>query len=149
MIGHRAFPVVAIGLSAFLGTYCLAGEDKLSLIVNVRGAEPNKGQAICSLFTSAENYLKHPLRSRTHAIDSRGEAQFRFDGLGAGDYAVSVVYDEDLNGKLNTGLLGIPTELVGMSNNAKGIFGPPSFKDVSFPLSRSRTIDIMLGEARK
>ena len=61
---------------------------------------------------------------------------------------MSVIYDKDLNGKLNTGLLGIPTELVGMSNNAKGTLGPLSFKEASFPLSRPLDVDIVLGKAK-
>ena len=148
MIGNRASLLLSIALLASPATPSAAADDKISLTVNVRGAKPGEGQAICSLFTSPENYLKQPLSSRTKRIDSNGEAMFRFDGLAAGSYAVSVVYDEDLNGKLNTGLLGIPTELIGMSNNAKGTFGPPSFQQASFPLSRSLAVDILLGEAK-
>jgi uncharacterized protein (DUF2141 family) len=57
-------------------------------------------------------------------INDEGEVRFTFTDLKAGTYSVSIVYDEDSNGKLNTGFLGIPSELVGFSNNAKGTFGP-------------------------
>jgi uncharacterized protein (DUF2141 family) len=37
-----------------------------------------------------------------------------------------------MNGKLDTGLLGIPTEGYGFSNDAKALFSAPSFADASF-----------------
>ena len=55
---------------------------------------------------------------------------------------MSVYYDKDSDGKLNTGLFGIPTELVGFSNQARSLFGPPSFKKASFPISNDHSIDI-------
>ena len=125
------------------------GQEKLSLTIEVNGATPGKGQAICSLFTSAETYLKQPMVKFTKPIDSNGQAQFKIDNLEPGIYAVSVIYDEDNNGKLNTGLFGIPTELVGMSNNARGRFGPPSYEKAAFVLQDSKTISITLGKAKK
>ena len=68
--------------------------------------------------------------------------------LKAGTYAVSIVYDEDSNGKLNTGFLGIPTEKVGFSNNVTGTFGPPSFEKTSFTISGSRSLEIRLGKVK-
>jgi uncharacterized protein (DUF2141 family) len=126
-----------------------SGQEKLSLTVEVTGATPGKGQAVCSLFTSADTFLKQPVIKKTKPIDSKGQAVFRIDDLAAGTYAVSIVYDEDSNGKLNTGLFGIPTEPVGVSNNAKGKFGPPSYGDAAFEFSDSRTIRISLGKAKK
>ena len=126
-----------------------SSQDKLSLTVEVRGATPDKGQSICSLFTSSDTYLKQPAIKIIKPVDSNGEVVFRIDDLTPGKYAVSVVYDEDSNGKLNTGIFGIPTEPVGVSNNAKGKFGPPSYEDAAFELSGSGTIRISLGRAKK
>ena len=125
-----------------------SSQEKLSLIVEVSGATPGKGQAICSLFTSEDTFLKQPAIKITKLVDSNGEVEFRVDDLEPGTYAVSIVYDEDSNGKLNTGIFGIPTEPVGVSNNAKGKFGPPSYKDAAFELSDSSTIRITLGKAK-
>ena len=82
-----------------------SSQEKLSLIVEVTGATPNKGQAVCSLFTSADTFLKQPVLKKTKPVDSNGEAVFRIDDLDPGTYAVSIVYDEDSNGKLNTGTI--------------------------------------------
>lgn len=126
-----------------------SSQETLSLIVLVSGATPGKGQAICSLFTSSDTYLKKPAIKETRPIDSKGEVEFRINDLAPGTYAVSIVYDEDSNGKLNTGIFGIPTELVGMSNNAKGTFGPPTYEKTAFELSASSTIRISLGKAKE
>jgi len=67
----------------------------------------------------------------------------------AGTLNCVIVYDEDNSGELDTGLFGIPTELVGFSNNAKGLFGPPDFDDVSIIVRGTTTVSIALGEAKE
>jgi uncharacterized protein (DUF2141 family) len=124
-----------------------AEQQNLTLTVKVLGAKPNQGQAIVSVFNAKERFLKSPLRNEAQPIDSKGEVQFQLTQMSRGTYAVSVVYDEDQNNELNTGFMGIPTELVGFSNNAKGFMGPPSFEKASFVLSGDRVIEISLVKA--
>jgi len=123
-------------------------QQGISLTVKVSGATPGKGQAILSLFASSDSYLKQPAISKTRHVDSNGQVVFKLAQLHVGTYALSIVYDEDSNGKLNTGFLGIPAELVGFSNNAKGLFGPPAFEKAAFTLSVPTTINILLGKAK-
>ena len=112
--------------------------QSVSLSVTVIGGKPNKGKIIRSIFSSPENYLIQPVVENVLALEEKGEASVQIDDLQPGTYAISTVYDEDENGKLNTGFLGVPKELVGFSNNAKGTFGPPSFKATSFTHTRRR-----------
>lgn len=140
--------LAALAGTLVCGNLLYAAED-LSLTVRVSGATASTGQAICSLFDSAESYLEEPVFSATQPVDAVGGAVFVFQDLAPGVYAVSVVYDEDNNGKLNTGFLGIPTELVAMSNNAKGRFGPPSFAKTRFDLATDATIEIVFAEAKQ
>jgi uncharacterized protein (DUF2141 family) len=58
-----------------------------------------------------------------------------FDPIPAGTYAVACFHDENKNGKLDTGLFGIPTEGTVASNHAKGFMGPPSFDKAKFSFS--------------
>lgn len=138
-----------IFLFGLIGSPVIAEEMKYPLTVTVSGAKPGTGQAVLSLFSSPDNYLKTPLIKETRPIDGSGRVTFILEPLDPGIYAVSIVYDEDGNGKLNTGFLGIPTEMVGFSNNAKGTFGPPSFTETSFTLSSPHTIEVILGKAKK
>lgn len=62
----------------------------------------------------------------------------RFTGLAAGTYAVTVLHDENLNGRLDT-MLGIPREGFGFSRNPVIRFGPPDFEAVRFQLDGAIT----------
>ncbi|MDR1437149.1 MAG: DUF2141 domain-containing protein, partial [Candidatus Symbiothrix sp.] len=59
-------------------------------------------------------------------------------------YAVSIFHDENDNGKLDTGVFGIPKERTGNSNNARGSYGPPKFDDCKFTVSGDTEIYITL-----
>ena len=148
-IRYSSCMLLILSLMTCVPASATGGESKYPLTVHVSGAAPGRGLAVLSLFSSSETYLKEPLVKRTKPIDAAGSAVFVIEQLNAGTYAVSIVYDEDSNGKLNTGFLGIPTELVGFSNNATGTFGPPSFEKTSFSISRPRSIEITLGKAKK
>nr|MBX2858027.1 DUF2141 domain-containing protein [Cellvibrionaceae bacterium] len=64
-----------------------------------------------------------------------------------GKYAVTAFYDKNSNGKLDTNMLKIPKEMIGVSNNVKPKFGPPKWGDVSFDLGDSdKTIEFSLGK---
>ena len=119
-----------------------------NLSVLVVGAKSTVGQVILSVFSSRENYLKEPIYNEIKAVDEFGEARFQLT-LSRGDYAVSAVYDENGNDKLDTGFLGIPKELVAFSNNAKGRFGPPKFDDTVFRLDSELSIEIRLAKAKE
>ena len=55
--------------------------------------------------------------------------------LKLGKYAVRCYHDENLNGKMETNLVGKPTEGYGFSNNVIGKFGPPPFEKWLFELN--------------
>lgn len=55
-----------------------------------------------------------------------------FANIPPGKYAMVVIHDENMNGKLDTNWLGVPNEGYGFSNNAKALLSAPSFSDASF-----------------
>jgi uncharacterized protein (DUF2141 family) len=89
-----------------------------------------KGQVICAIFRK-DGWLKAPIQSRKSGILG-SEAECVFTGVSPDVYAISAFHDENDNGKLDTGLFGIPTENWCASRDAKGTFGPPSFDDAKF-----------------
>ncbi len=137
------------GLAVGSTTLKSSAQESVSLTVIVTGAQPNTGQAIASLFDSKETYLKAPAQEAVVEIDSVGGARFTFEGLKRGTYAVSVIYDKDSDGELDTGFLGIPTELIAMSNDAKGRLGPPRFRKARFELHESAAIRIRFAKAKE
>ena len=81
----------------------------------------------------------------TGSIEPAGPEDFTatFE-LPDGTYAIGVFHDVDGNGALSKSFLGIPKEPFGFSNNVRGRFGPPSFMEASFSLTRDLAITIAL-----
>ena len=140
--------IYSIVISLILVTGARSQAGSLDLIVSVVDAESNVGQVIVSLF-NAENYLQNPTAQLIGLVDDNGKSVLVFRGLAPGEYAVSVIYDEDMDGELDTGLFRIPREKIGFSNNASARMGPAAFQDASFQLTSPETvISITLGSAR-
>ena len=140
----RAF--VFISLTIFGLVLPCYGQHTLTVVVSE--ASPGVGQALGSLFDSEDTYLKAPSDEMIVEIDDEGLATLTFKGLSAGTYAVSVIYDRNSDGELNTNFLGIPKELIAMSNNAKGRFGPPSFEKTRFDVLADTTIEIRFAKVK-
>ena len=70
---------------------------------------------------------------QTRVVDQK--VQVVFTNLPYGWYGVSIFHDENGNGKMDQNAMGIPKEAYGFSNNAKGFFGKPGYKDVVFELN--------------
>lgn len=60
--------------------------------------------------------------------------------LRAGEYAIRYYHDENMNGQMETNLVGKPTEGYGFSNNVTGKFGPPPFKKWLFQIISDKKI---------
>jgi uncharacterized protein (DUF2141 family) len=93
----------------------------------VRGSA---GVVRCGLF-ERRGWLKQVVKPATARIGA-GSALCVFKGIPAGTYGISAFHDENDNGKLDTNLIGMPTEDYCASRNARGVFGPPSFEDAKF-----------------
>jgi uncharacterized protein (DUF2141 family) len=98
------------------------------------------------LFNSPEGFPKTITQGTLAPAKERsatGQVRLVFKGLAAGQYAATAFHDLDSNGKLNANLMGLPTEPYGFSNNARGNFGPPAFKDAVITLGeQDLTIEI-------
>ena len=102
--------------------------------VDVRGLRNGRGGVDCYLFDSADGFpgeLGKAVKRVVAPIAGTG-ATCRFDAAPPGAYAVAVVHDEKGTGKLERNVVGIPTNGVGVSNDAPGYFGPPSFAAARF-----------------
>ena len=97
----------------------------------------SNGQVGCMLFSSAKGFPKDPTAAlqRKWCAITKAESVCRFDPVPPGTYAVACFHDENGNGRLDTGLFGIPTEGTVASNHARGFMGPPSFQDAKFSLA--------------
>jgi uncharacterized protein (DUF2141 family) len=100
---------------------------QVRLEVTVSNLRDRDGSVIVALFDSEEKFLKNAVA--VGAVRFKGDtATIVFHDLAPGEYALSTFHDQNDNKKLDTNVLGIPTEGFGFSNKAMGVFGPPTFR---------------------
>jgi len=115
------------------------------IIVNIKDFRNNDGVARVTLFDQKKgfpNKYKYALAYGDSPVQD-SSSQYIFRDVLYGQYSVGVFHDEDENGKLKSNLIGMPREGVGVSNNAKGSFGPPKFKDCLFSVDRD-TVELSI-----
>jgi uncharacterized protein (DUF2141 family) len=120
----------------------LMGTGKLTVII--KGFESDEGNCRFALDNSKEIYESEdsvwigkdlPIKNK--------EVVVIIDSINYGVYAIKVYQDKNKNKKLDTNLLGIPTENYGFSNNASGWFGQPSWDKTKFIFNKPEmTIEV-------
>ncbi len=110
-------------------------EDKNTgnLIIVVTGFENDDGELLIALSNSRGNYENDDSAfvGVNIKIENR-KAEYIFEELPFGEYAIKLFHDENMDGELDSNFLGIPTEDYGFSNNARGTFGPADYDDAKF-----------------
>ncbi|MBN1621814.1 MAG: DUF2141 domain-containing protein [Endomicrobiales bacterium] len=138
--------------SIFYLTLCILYNLTLRLsaadiFVNIPRVRNSKGKILASLYTSEKGFPSKPKYAYKTASNDiyKDSLKIIFEDINPGTYAVSIVHDENNNGKMDTTWFGMPEEGVGASNNPKMKFGPPSFKSASFDIQEaSMTLQIEL-----
>ncbi len=121
-----------------VGLFSLA--EAADLTVTLVGLRSMQGVVRLSVYDRAETFLQDDGRIARHrVIVTVVPMQVTFPGLAAGRYAISVVHDENDDGKLNRNVLGMPLEGYGFSNDAPVVLGPPSFEKAAIPLGVDNT----------
>lgn len=119
---------------SFLTAISVTASD---IVIEISGLRKDAGIARTLLFNSAKGFPIDQFASVSaqDGIIENGKASIVFKNVPAGVYAVSVIHDENINGKLDKRFLGIPKEGVGFSNNIRPFIGPPSFEQAQFTIS--------------
>jgi uncharacterized protein (DUF2141 family) len=101
-----------------------------------------KGTVMVALYTAKDKWMGRS--SFANMTAARGNSvTLTFKDLEPGEYAVTLFVDENGNGKLDMNAVGIPVEPYAFSNDAAGMFGPPSFEKAKFSVGAdSKTISI-------
>ena len=120
------------------GIFCQSGKSDIEIIIT--GFRNYSGTVNLNLFKSGDGFPDHNEKSLVS-----GKIQiisdtviFHFKDMLPGKYAVSVLHDENGNGKMEKNLLGKPREGFAFSNNYKPVFSSPSFSDVAFTADQSK-----------
>jgi uncharacterized protein (DUF2141 family) len=109
--------------------------SQLKLDIEISEIRNDKGNIMLQLFDENGNVINQGQKPVKDSL-----CLFTFPKLSPGKYAVRYYHDENLNGKMETNILGKPTEGYGFSNNVIGKFGPPPFKKWLFELIGDKKI---------
>lgn len=116
----------------------------VTLTVQVTGIKGNSGNIGLLLFSQSEGFPSDHSKAtgRVFIPVSQAAKGHAFIGLKPGTYAVAVVHDANSNGKMDTGMFGIPKEGYGVSNDAVRTLGPPVFTEAVVSVKSSLTISV-------
>lgn len=118
-----------------------------NITIKVQNIKNNNGYIKLALFNESDNFpsdYKYAILSASKIITDINNFSYTFESMEKGEYAVAVFLDHNSNGKLDTGIFGIPLEQYGFSNNPKINFKAPTFKESSFILNSDKEIIIDL-----
>ena len=115
--------------------------QKANLNVNIVGLKNNNGVVMVGLYNCEGTFLKKSFKSSKSTIKDK-KALVTFTELEKGEYAVMIYQDENLNGKMDSNMMGIPTEDYMASNDSKGFMGPPKYKNAKFSIENNSKIVI-------
>lgn len=110
--------------------YPLKSFAQFTLTIEIHELRSSNGQILLQVYDETQNSV----RGETGIIENN-KSLIVINDLKKAKYAFRYFHDENDNNELETNWMGIPTEGFGFSNNAKGTFGPPSFKKWLFDLS--------------
>lgn len=124
----KPFVMPFICFALFTSTLSFA---QSSLTVNIQNLKNENGDILIGLYDNASNFPRKVSTGKVVKVTDR-EMHVTFSDVKPGNYAVSVLHDENQNKDLDQGRLGIPKEGYGFSNNVMGVIGPPSFRKARF-----------------
>tara|TARA_R110000868_G_scaffold73899_6_gene213857 strand:- start:306 stop:755 length:450 start_codon:yes stop_codon:yes gene_type:complete len=115
-------------------------EKKGTIRIQVEGLKKVSGNIGILVFNADEGF---PDSKENAIIDRKVKVvdlsmQIDIDNLPYGNYAISIVHDENSNQELDKNMIGIPKEGFGFSNNKSIYKGLPDFKEASVLLNRGQ-----------
>jgi len=116
---------------------------KSTLTIHLTGFLNAKGKVNIDLFRDGKGFPLDPagvVESERLEIDPKTlSATAVFAELPQGAYAVAVIHDDDLTGKMDFDASGIPQKGYGISNNPDTTQAPPTPESATFAVSQPET----------
>jgi uncharacterized protein (DUF2141 family) len=111
----------------------VAAEAPKRIVFSMDHLRTDRGLARCFLFRGPEGFpggVEKSIARLSSAVHQHA-AQCVFEGIPAGEYAISCYHDENSNDHFDTNFLGLPREGYAVSNDVIGLFGP-KYPDARF-----------------
>jgi uncharacterized protein (DUF2141 family) len=124
------FFLICINLSSNL--HCQ--DNSLEISVEIIGINNYQGKVGIALFLGNGGFPMDIEKAKTINFELIQDSALYYvlKNISAGEYAITVFHDEDLNREINTNFIGMPKEGVGVSNNPKPRMGAPRYEDCKF-----------------
>ena len=132
---------IALLFAIFFSVTALCAQSH-RLTLDVVGMKEKKGNLLISVYDSAEDYLKKPVKTLITPVDALTKRVVL--ELESGTYAVVIYQDLNSNGKVDRNFFRLPTEPCGFSRDARPKMGPPRYKPASFSLNEDTEIRIKI-----
>ena len=130
--------IIALAATALMFSSSTSAGENADLTIELSGLAGAEGNVYISVYDNSDDWLGEELAAGMQVAIAEAlvdELVVATLSLPEGEYAISIYYDVNGNGELDTNFIGIPREPVALSNNAKAKFGPPKYKDAVFSLS--------------
>lgn len=117
------------GLAALLMLFAaVLAQADTAVTIEVLDVTRTEGHMVLTVYEGKKNWLKRGQLVTKVPVDEQGTVLISVE-LPPGEYAFHAYQDLDDNGEMKSNFIGIPKEPTAVSNNAKGKFGPPKYKD--------------------
>lgn len=115
-------------------------DKRSSFQLTIQKIPEQTGEIRIAVFDNEKNYNNKKDPMHAVVLPVKGTTlSWQDENLPYGKYAIAVYHDKNVNGELDANFLGIPKEAYGFSNNARGRFGPASWKDARFEINSVRS----------
>ena len=137
---RRFRPVMFTMLMMFFGSLAPSVSDAADLELRLENA-PDSGTLVFQVYDAADAFgdLRDP--AQEYSQPAVGDGIYRLENISGGEIAVLVYHDENANGLIDKNFIGIPRELLAISN-AYQPKGPPSFARASFDMPSDELLQI-------
>ena len=135
--------IITVSLFLFSFIQQITAQENHSITIEFTGMKSDKGGLYVALYNSKDDFLKKSIKGDIVQVKDK-KATVVFKNIPEGEYAVSAFHDANDNKKMDTKIFGIPKEPIGISNDAKGFFGPPKYKDAKFTVNTDVSLSITI-----
>ena len=130
-----------------LFTLFISPQEK-EMELKIRGIQDSRGVVRIAIYKKKADFMEieKAWYTKNVKITRKGIVRVQVPGADSGEYAISCYHDIDSNEKLNTNLLGVPTEPYGFSNKARPKFRAPNWEEakVKFSAGNNQPVEVVL-----
>ena len=129
-----------LALGFVLPLLCAAQAQASRLIVTIQGMRDADGYLYVALFTKPDGFPDGNYSAQHMKLKAAAEPlTVVLADLAPGTYAVGAYHDENSNGRLDTNVIGYPTEGYALSNGIRAMFSRPRFINAAVPVGGGDT----------